>query len=107
EATRDLGVMNGSIAGVAIENGRVILAGTTRNGALDAGVITNPASGGDDAFVAALNLDLAASGDDRLTYYGGAGDDSGADIKTSGGKGRLSGGAGRPAAAKAEDPPEA
>ena len=107
EATRDLGVMNGSIAGLAIENGRVILAGTTRNGALDAGVITNPASGGDDAFVAALNLDLAASGDDRLTYYGGAGDDSVADIKISGGKVWLSGIADRPAGAKPEDPTEA
>lgn len=106
ESTRDLGVMSGEIAGVAIDNGKVIVAGTTRNGALDAGVVTNASAGGDEAFVASLNLDLAAAGTDRLSYYGGAGDDTVADVKISGGKVWLSGVSNRPAGAEDEDPTE-
>lgn len=77
EATRDLGlVQGGAITGVAVQGGRVIVTGSTGNGALDAGTVTQGHAGGTDAFVAALETNLAASGNDRLTYFGGAGDDT-------------------------------
>jgi hypothetical protein len=75
-ATRDLGLIDGGqISGVAVDNGRVIVTGTTGNGALAAGTANNAHSGGEDAFVAALETDLGASANDRVTYFGGAGND--------------------------------
>jgi hypothetical protein len=74
-ATRDLGVLNGGgIAGLAVENGTVYVAGTTGNGALDAGTVTAPASGNSfNAFAATLATGLAPAGTDAIAYYGGSG----------------------------------
>lgn len=86
-ATRDLGALNGgSINGVAINNGQVIVAGTTSNGALSAGTITSAASGGQDAFVAQLSETLAPATADRLAYFGGSGQDSATALTVSGGQ---------------------
>ncbi|RZI98322.1 MAG: transcriptional regulator [Brevundimonas sp.] len=105
--TRDLGNMSGSISGVAVSNGRVIVTGTTKNAALDIGTINTAHSGGSDAFVAVLNGDLAASGADRLTYYGAADEDTVADAKVHDGKVWLTGVADRGATAKDTDPSKA
>lgn len=72
--TRDLGsLQGGSVAGVAISNGQVIVAGTTSNGALSAGTTTSAFSGNQDAFVAQLSENLAPSSSDAVAYYGGTG----------------------------------
>ncbi len=104
QATRDLGEMSGEIAGLAVIDGRVILSGQTRNAALSAGTVTNAHAGGMDAFVATLSADLNAEPTDRLTYYGGAGDDTAADVKVHDGKVWLTGIADRDPTAKATDP---
>lgn len=94
---RDLGsASGGEIAGLAVADGRLIVSGATGNGALNAGQIANAYAGGQDAFVATLSMDLAASGSDRLTYYGGAGDDTAADVKVHDGKVWLTGVSDRP-----------
>ncbi|AYG93816.1 transcriptional regulator [Brevundimonas naejangsanensis] len=104
-ATRDLGAARGGeIAGLAVANGRLIVSGATRNGGLDAGQVNNAHAGGMDAFVAALSTDLTASGADRLTYYGGAGDDSAADVKVHDGKVWLTGVSDRALGAKEDVP---
>ena len=71
--TRDIGALQGgSISGVAINNGQVIVAGTTSNGTLNAGTITSAANGGRQAFVAQLSEDLTPADSDQLAYFGGA-----------------------------------
>lgn len=85
-ATRDLGALSGEIAGLALDNGRVILAGQTRNAALAAGTVTQAHSGGSDAFVASLDASLAAAAGDRLTFLGGAGTDTAAAMTVVDGK---------------------
>jgi len=74
-ATRDLGEIQGEIAGLALDGGQIVLAGTTRNAALSAGAISQAHAGGADAFVARLSADLAPAAGDRLAYYGGSGDE--------------------------------
>lgn len=107
-ATRDLGLAGGgAISGLAVEGGRVILGGTTRNPALDIGAVNQAHAGGTDAFVAALQTDLLASVNDRLTYHGGAGDDTAADLKIAGGKAWITGVSNRPVGAKDQDPTRA
>ncbi|RZJ45563.1 MAG: transcriptional regulator [Brevundimonas sp.] len=106
-ATRDLGEASGEIGGLAVVNGKVIISGTTRNAALNAGTITTAHHGGKDAFVAVIDDSLTASADDRLTYIGGAGDDTAADMKIMDGKVWLTGVADRPEGAKATDPTKA
>lgn len=103
-SSRDLGHASGEIAGLSVVNGQVILAGTTRNGALDIGQVNTAHSGGTDAFVAVISDDLSASANDRLTYYGGQGDDTAADVKIVDGKVWLTGVSDRMVGAKAEDP---
>ncbi len=106
-ATRDLGAASGEIAGIAVSNGRVILAGTTRNDALVSGATVNTAhSGGTDAFVLSMDADLSGAGD-RLTFHGGEGDDTVADVKVQDGKVWITGVADRPLGAKDEDPTQA
>ncbi len=85
-ATRDLGdLMGGTITGVGIgANGEVLVAGSTHNGALNAGTITNPYGDGGQAFVAKLSGDLQAAGSDRLTYYAGSGDTTASAMTVSG-----------------------
>jgi hypothetical protein len=103
-ATRDLGVASGDIKGIAVSGGRVVLTGSTRNTALDIGQVNTAHSGGTDAYVAVLSTDLAANADDRLTYFGGSGDDTAADVKVHDGKVWITGIADRPLGAKDEDP---
>lgn len=85
-SSRDLGLLQGGgISGISVQGGRVIVTGTTGNSALDAGTITNAHAGGSDAFIAALGTNLGASANDRLTYFGGAGNDNGVAAAFSGG----------------------
>ena len=104
--TRDLGVLAGEIAGISIKDGRITLAGTTRNAGLDLGDPATVHSGGTDAFVAAFDADLT-TGADRLTYYGEAEDDTAADMKMQDGKVWISGVSNRLRGSDPEDPTEA
>ena len=103
-ATRDLGTISGEIGGLAVSGGQVILTGTSRDSGLSAGSVTTAHSGGKDAFIATLSGDLNASPADRMTWYGGAGDDTAADIKVHAGKVWITGVADRDPAADDEDP---
>ena len=106
-STRDLGVISGDIAGVAVSGGQVILTGTSRDSGLSAGTTTTAHSGGKDVFIATLSADLTAGAGDRLTWHGGAGDDTAADVKVHGGKVWITGIENRDPAAKATDPTKA
>jgi hypothetical protein len=77
-ATRDLGdLQGGGVIGVGFDsNGKVVVAGTAHNAALDAGTVTNASSGGSEAFVARLDAGLAPSSNDVVSYFGGSGDDT-------------------------------
>ena len=92
-ATRDLGaVQGGSVAGVAINaDGSIIVAGSTHNGALDGGTVTQAYTGGEQAFVASLSPGLQASASDRLTYLGAPTDLNATALTTSGGQVYLTG----------------
>lgn len=103
-STRDLGTISGEIAGIAVSGGKVILTGASRDSGLAAGTITTAHSGSKDVFIATLSGDLAASGTDRLTWYGGAGEDSAADVKVHDGKVWITGIADRDPIAKPTDP---
>lgn len=104
QSTRDLGYASGEIANVAVSNGQVVVSGTTRNSALNVATVTNAHAGGTDAFVATLSADLQASASERLTYFGGAGDDTAADVKIVNGKAWITGVSNRPVDAEEEDP---
>ncbi|MGV9008487.1 transcriptional regulator [Brevundimonas sp.] len=106
-SSRDLGSASGEVAGISVSNGQVILTGTTRNAALDIGTVNTAHHGGTDAFVAVLQGDLTASGQDRLTYVGTAGNDTAADVKVVDGKVWVTGVADRPEGAKETDPTKA
>ncbi|MFC5345468.1 transcriptional regulator [Brevundimonas staleyi] len=106
-STRDLGPISGDIAGLAVSNGKVILTGTSRDSGLSAGTANNAHSGGKDVFVASLSTDLTASGTDRLTWYGGEGDDTAADVKVHDGKVWITGIANRDPGALATGPTQA
>lgn len=103
-ATRDLGAISGEISGVSVSGGQVVLTGTSRDSGLSAGSVTTAHSGGKDVFVATLGGDLTASAADRMTWYGGAGDDNAADVKVHEGKVWITGTADRDPAADDEDP---
>lgn len=103
-STRDLGAISGDIGGVSVSGGRVILTGTSRDSGLTAGTVTTAHSGGKDVFVATLSADLTAVPGDRMTWYGGAGDDSAADVKVHDGKVWITGVADRDPAADKTDP---
>ena len=102
--TRDLGLASGEVSGIAVSGGKVILSGQTRNAALDVGTVNTAHAGGTDAFVIALEGDLTVSANDRLTYFGGAGDDTAADVKVHGAKVWLTGVSNRPEDAEDKDP---
>jgi hypothetical protein len=73
---RDLGdLQGGDLAGLALDNGQLVIAGTTQNGFLSAGTVTRGHAGGTDAFAARLSANLSAAPTDRIAYYGGSGDD--------------------------------
>ena len=101
---RDLGAISGEIRGVSVSGGQVILTGTSRDSGLSAGTTTTAHSGGKDVFVATLSGDLTASASDRMTWYGGTGDDSAADVKVHNGKVWITGIADRDPAADETDP---
>ena len=103
-STRDLGTITGEIRGVAVSGGQVILTGTSRDSGLSAGTVTSAHSGGKDVFIATLSGDLTASFADRMTWYGGAGEDSAADVKVHDGKVWITGVADRDPVAKDTDP---
>jgi hypothetical protein len=92
-ATRDLGALQGgNVAGVAVNaDGSIIVAGSTHNGALSAGTVTNAYAGGEEAFVANLQADLSPSASDTLAYYGGSGDVRVSAVTTSGGQAYIAG----------------
>ena len=72
--TRDLGSLNGgTIAGLGLNGSQVVVAGTTSNGALSAGTVTQAASGGTNAFAAQVDASLTPNASDAIAYYGGAG----------------------------------
>ena len=94
-ATRDLGDLGGGdIAGLALDGGQVVIAGTAGNPALSAGTITNAHAGGLDVFAARLSSDLVAGGGDQLAYYGGAGDDKATSMAVANGQVWIGGSAG-------------
>jgi len=103
--TRDLGVLSGDIAGIAVASGKVVVTGTSRNPDLGAGTTaTNTAPGGTDVFVAALSLDLSQAADERISWYGGAGDDTAADVKVHDNKVWITGVSDRAVASLRDDP---
>ena len=106
-ATRDLGQASGKVAGLSVSGGRVILSGTTRTDSLAIATVNTAHHGGTDAFIAVMEGDLTASANDRLTYVGGAGDDTAADVKVAGGKVWISGVADRALGAEGTDPTQA
>ena len=85
-ATRDLGNLQGEIASVALDGGRVLLTGTSGNAGLGEGVTTNAHAGGRDAFVMRLDAGLNVDAADRVTFLGGAGDDTAVSASVQGGK---------------------
>lgn len=103
-STRDLGTITGEISGVAVSGGQVILTGTSRDSGVAAGTVTTAPSGGEDVFVASLSADLTVSAGDRMTWYGGAGEDSAADVKVHNGKVWITGIADRDPVADETDP---
>jgi hypothetical protein len=83
--TRDLGdLQGGDMAGIAVQaDGSVVVAGSTHNGALDAGTVTQPYAGTHKAaFVASLGGDLQSASSDTLAYVGGATSDQAASAVT-------------------------
>ncbi|WP_374275041.1 transcriptional regulator [Brevundimonas sp.] len=106
-ATRDLGAISGDIAGIMVEDGRVVIAGTTRNGALGGVTAAAAHSGGTDAFVLSLDASLTAGSGDRVTYLGGEGDDTVADVKLHDGQVWVTGQHDRPIGAKDDAPRQA
>ncbi|MET0273793.1 MAG: hypothetical protein ABW360_12470 [Phenylobacterium sp.] len=94
-ATRDIGdLQNGDIAGLAIDGGRIVLAGSTTNASLSAGAVSRAHAGGMDAFALSLSANLAPAASDRLAYYGGEGEDRATSLAVSGGKVFIGGMAG-------------
>ncbi len=94
-ATRDLGALQGGdIVGLELDGGRLVVAGSTANGALAAGTTSRGYSGGIDAFAANLAADLSSDPADRVAYYGGAGDDRATSLAVSGGQVFIGGSAG-------------
>jgi hypothetical protein len=85
-ASRDLGeLLGGRLAGVSIQAGRVILAGSSGSGGLSAATTLNAHSGGgQDVFV--YNIDTAlTAGSAKVSYWGGQGADQATAVAMDGG----------------------
>jgi len=108
-ATRDLGdLQGGSIAGIAMNGTQLVIAGSTSNGALNAGTPTQGFSGGSDAFVASVSGDLSSQASDSLSYYGGTGNDRVTSMAVANGQVWIGGQAGATATPGAgANPPDA
>ena len=77
QSTRNLGSLRGGdLTGLGMANGRIIVVGNAYSGDLDISHVNNAYSGGKDGFVARLSASLNPSGQDRLTYFGGEGEDA-------------------------------
>lgn len=107
EASRDLGAASGTIAGLSVKDGAVVLAGTTLNGALDLATVNGSHSGGTDGYVVRVNDDLASAPGDVVSYLGDVGDDTVSAMKVVDGKVWLTGVSNRALEAKDEDPTRA
>ncbi|MGZ6037099.1 MAG: hypothetical protein ACXWKR_00420 [Phenylobacterium sp.] len=93
--TRDLGdLQGGSISGLAVNNGQLVVVGTTSNPALSAGTVTLAASGGSDAFAAQVSESLNPTAGDAIAYYGGTGNDRATALSVSNGQVWIGGQAG-------------
>ncbi len=94
-ASRDLGdLQNGGIAGLAVQDGTVYVAGSTHDGALAAGTVTSAYSGtGLNVFAATLSTGLAPASTDAIAYYGGSGDTTATGMSVSNGEVYLTGSA--------------
>jgi hypothetical protein len=94
-STRDLGdLLGGDIAGLALDGGEVVIAGTTSNAALSAGTVTRAYAGGTDAFAIRLSATLTPGAGDKIAYYGGTGNDKATSLAVSAGKVFIGGSAG-------------
>lgn len=83
-ATRDLGSLKGGeLVGLKIDGGQLYVGGYTANNLMSINGAATAPSGGMDAFVGRLSLDISDNSADALTYYGGTGDDTvtGFDVK--------------------------
>lgn len=105
QSTRDLGdLQGGTISGLSLNgSGQVVVAGTTSNGALNAGTVTSAASGGSEAFAAQVDENLADSPNNAVAYYGGSGNDRATALAVSNGQVWIAGttAAGLPSSAPA------
>jgi hypothetical protein len=94
-AVRDLGdLTGGSLAGIALSNGKLYVAGQTRNGALDVANTTRPYDALMDGFAASISTDLSSHADDNLAYYGGAGNNTVTGMSVANGEVWIAGSAG-------------
>lgn len=76
-ATRDLGSLKGGeLVGLKIDGGQLYVGGYTANNLMQVNGATTAPSGGMDAFVGRMSLDISDNTADTLTYYGGSGDDT-------------------------------
>lgn len=95
-ATRDLGSLRGGeLVGLKIDGGQLYVGGSTANNLMSINGATTSPSGGMDAFVGRMSLDLSDNGQDALTYYGGTGDDTVTGFAVSNGTAWFVGAAGK------------
>jgi hypothetical protein len=94
-AVRDLGTLTGgSLAGLQLSDGKLYVAGQTRNGALNIANTTRPYDALMDGFAASISTDLTSQADDSLAYYGGAGNNTVTGMSVAGGQVWITGSAG-------------
>ena len=94
-ATRDLGSLKGGeLVGLKVDGGQLYVGGYTANNLMSINGATTAPSGGMDAFVGRMSLDISDNSADVLTYYGGTGDDTVTGFDVSNGKAWLVGSAG-------------
>jgi hypothetical protein len=93
--TRDLGTLSGgTLAGIGLSNGKLYVAGQTRNGSLDIANTTRPYDALMDGFAASISTDLTSQTGDNLAYYGGAGNNTVSAMSVSNGQVWIAGSAG-------------
>lgn len=94
-SSRDLGdLMGGDITGLALDNGQLVIVGSTSNATLTGGNVTRGHAGGVDAFAARIATDLTAGAGDDIAFYGGSGDDRATAMSVVGGQVWMGGSAG-------------
>ncbi|MET3667132.1 hypothetical protein [Caulobacter sp. 1776] len=94
-ATRDLGSLKGGdLVGLKIDGGQLYVGGYTANTLMSINGATTAPSGGMDAFVGRMSLNIGDNSADTLTYYGGTGDDTVTGFAVSNGTAWFTGSAG-------------